>query len=113
MNDISSPEFRKFLSRQLRRTSYMWAPRTEALKAAKVAWGKYTCAHCNEIHQKKDIAIDHVDPVCPVTGFAGWDVEIARLFCVVEGFQILCKPCHKIKTTSENAERRIHKAILK
>lgn len=110
MNDINSPDFRKFLSRQLRKVSYMWAPRNEALRLAKVSWGKYTCASCDQVHQKKDIAIDHIHPVCPVTGFEGWDVEISRLFCPIEGFQILCKDCHKVKTTHENNLRRQHRS---
>lgn len=106
MNNTKSPEFQKFLGRQLRKISYMWAPRNEALRAAKVSWGKYKCAECKEIYQRKEVAIDHIEPVIATSGFENWDVYISRLFCPIENFQVLCKPCHKIKTTEENAERR-------
>lgn len=95
------PRFKTFLMRFLRKASYMWPARNEALRDAKVSWGRYKCAECHEIYQKKDIDIDHVNPVIDVKGFDSWDNVIARLFCEREGFQILCKPCHKIKTKDE------------
>ena len=107
------PDLKKLLSRKLRQICYMWAPRTEALRAAKVGWGKYVCADCLETCPRKEVAIDHIEPVVPVTGWVNWDDEINRLFCKKEGFQILCKPCHKIKTNKENAERRIHRKAAK
>lgn len=111
INDVKSQEFYKFLDRQLRRLSYMWGPRNEALRAAKVSYGKYLCAECDTVFQKNQTHLDHIEPVVPLTGFISWDVHIERLFCARENFQVLCKPCHKKKTAEENAQRRRHKLM--
>lgn len=104
---MTPQEFQKFLMRQLRKISYLWAPRNQALQRAKVSWGKYKCRACQEIYPRKEIAIDHIKPVVdPAQGFITWDDHIARLFCDINGFQILCKECHKEKTNRENAIRR-------
>jgi hypothetical protein len=44
--------------------------------------------------------------VDPKKGFVGWDVYIDRMFCEIENLQVLCKPCHKIKTDQEKLERK-------
>jgi hypothetical protein len=49
------------------------------------------------------VAIDHIEPVVPVTGRESWDSYIYRLFN--NATQILCKNCHCLKTTIENVER--------
>jgi hypothetical protein len=60
------------------------------------------------------VAIDHIDPAVPVTGWVSWDSYIDRLFN--SPTQILCKNCHCLKTTIENTERayvrRINKSKL-
>jgi hypothetical protein len=48
--------------------------------------------------------VDHIDPVIdPAVGFVSWDTVIERLFCEVEGFQVLCWACHHAKTNEERA----------
>lgn len=114
MKRTHDPMFIKFLTRVLRKASYMWPPRAVALTRAKIGHGKYRCAHCGEIFKRMHIAVDHIDSVIPLTGFAGWDNYIERLFCHENGLQILCdngvESCHKKKTKAENAERRRLKA---
>ena len=55
--------------------------------------------------------VDHVLPVIdPQEGFKSWDETVERMFCEKEGFQILCKSCHKSKSSEERQkakERRI------
>ena len=69
----------------------------------------HRCAECKGLFMQKEVAIDHIETVTPLTGFVSWDDTISRLFCEIEGFQILCKPCHAIKTKEENTARRLHK----
>lgn len=103
-----------FIIATLRRASYRWKPRNEALKAARVKRGFYTCAICNKIISKREISLDHKLPIVPVTGWDNYDGFIERLFCSVDGFQVICKePCHKEKTKAENALRRQHKKEIK
>ena len=59
------------------------------------------------------MAIDHVQPIIPITGHDSYDSIIERLLCELDGFQVICKPCHKIKTNSENTARREHKKKAK
>lgn len=79
----------------------MWGKsiqRRSALLKAKIEYGKYRCASCEKIHRRKDIQVDHRIPVGRFTGF---DTYIERLFCNVDGLDVLCKGCHKLKTKKD------------
>lgn len=107
-----------FLFSALRRASYRTPYRQECLKKYRIKRGYYTCAECKNIFRKKDIAIDHIDPVInPLTGFLDWNEYINRLFCDETGLQVLCnngkESCHKRKTKLENKARRLSKGKKK
>jgi hypothetical protein len=100
-----------FIKGLLRRGSFHWRARTEAMTAARVERGKYKCASCQDLFGPKDVALDHIQPVVdPKLGFTTWDDYIARLFCVAEGFQVICNVCHDAKTQVEDAMREHYKA---
>jgi 5-methylcytosine-specific restriction endonuclease McrA len=99
-------DFKQWLKGRLRRLSYMHPERTEALKIARVGRNQYKCKKCLRLFTRKEIRIDHIIPIVPVSGWDTWDGLINRLFCSREGLQILCNPCHKIKTKKENTKRR-------
>lgn len=102
---------KKFLIAILRRASYKWPPRNEALKTARIERGLYKCNACSNSFGRKEIKIDHIEPVVdPLKGFQTWDEYINRMFCQKEGFQILCEPCHNIKS---DIEKKIRKEIKK
>lgn len=106
--------FRGWLVWQLRRTSYKWPPRNEALRKARIERGKYRCAKCKKIYGNKEISLDHIQPVVdPKIGWAGFEEYIKRLFCPVEGFQVLCDRCHDKKTAREKEIRKEHKRRVK
>lgn len=101
----------------LRRLSWQWEPRSQALKNAKC--GKqgraflYKCSKCGKPFKKDDVAIDHIIPVVPIEGFENgwnWDQYIKNLFCSIENFQVLCDTCHDLKSEKETEERRKHRA---
>jgi len=101
-NDIK----RRFIIQHLRRASYKWPPRNEAKKKAKVSRGYYRCAICKEVFHYKQMQLDHIIPIIPVTtGWISYNDFIKRLFCESLGFQYLCKPDHKEKTKKENQIR--------
>lgn len=101
---------KSWITSSLRRMSYRWAPRNLALKAARVERGLYKCAHCEELFKNGEFALDHIVPMVPHTGFPmhpvtkgpDWTIIIDRLFCDVDGFQVLCNSCHDIKTSIED-----------
>ncbi|NDD84110.1 hypothetical protein EBZ38_07530 [bacterium] len=102
-------ELKKFLVPVLRRASYRWKPRSEALKKARVDRGLYQCNSCKESFKQTDICLDHVFPVVnPKVGFIEWNSYIERMFPDIDGFQVLCKLCHDVKTKLEDEMRKIY-----
>jgi hypothetical protein len=98
--------FRSVLTSHLRRFSRFWQPSKNVQDKARIARGMYQCSICSKIVGPKEIKIDHIEPVVPVTGFTNWDDLINRLFCEESGLQAICKDCHQIKTDKENSDRR-------
>ncbi len=67
----------------------------------------YKCAKCKKHFVAADVQVDHVLPVVdPKVGFVSWDLFIDRIFCEIENLQVMCKPCHKVKTEEEKLERK-------
>jgi 5-methylcytosine-specific restriction endonuclease McrA len=109
--------FRSFVTSALRAASRRWPPKYKALKEAFVGrkenkkTGKlamhYKCAKCKKQFVAADVQVDHVLPVVdPKVGFVSWDDFINRIFCEIENLQVMCKPCHKVKTEEEKLERK-------
>jgi hypothetical protein len=99
-----------FVKGLLRRGTFHWRARTEAMTAARVERGKYKCASCGDLFGPKEVDLDHNEPVVdPKHGFTTWDDYIARLFCPAEGFSVLCKQCHENKTRVEDVMREHYK----
>lgn len=96
-----------FVKATLRKASYRWPWRNLVAGRARISRGLYECNNCKKVVRNKDKKIDHIHPVVNVRkGFVGWNTFSKRLFCKSEGFQVLCDPCHKIKTDKENIERK-------
>jgi 5-methylcytosine-specific restriction endonuclease McrA len=94
----------------LRRASYKWKPRYQVLVKSRVGRGQYKCNICSSIVGRKDIQMDHVNPVIPTTGWPGWEEYIDRLLADKESdWQAICRTCHDIKTKEENGERSANK----
>lgn len=108
MTDLEK-RLKPFIIQTLRRASYRWPERNEALKAARVDRGLYKCASCEKTYGRKEVHIDHISPVVPVTGFTSWDLYIERMFCAADQLQILCELCHSVKSLLEREQRKIHK----
>ncbi len=101
------PNLRHFLTNKLRRISYQWPPRKEAIRKARIERGVYRCAICEGQFGPKEIQLDHKIPVIDEElGFINWDTYIERLFCDEDNFQVLCKPCHETKTYLESEIRK-------
>ena len=106
----------------LRKASVTWGPAKAALAAARVRRGWYLCASCGQeipasipavyksgkkkgrSYRAKNAIVDHINPVVdPHIGFTTWDEYIRRMFVELDGYQVLCLACHKIKTAEERA----------
>lgn len=102
-----------FITGVLRRASFHWKPRQEAMTAARVSRGNYKCAICQDDgFGPKEVTLDHIDPVVdPKLGFVSWDHFIPRLFCEASGFQVICKSCDSSKTSIEDLMREHYKTV--
>lgn len=95
----------------LRRASYRWAPRSAAKKNARLSRGIYKCNICKKETVAKEIKMDHIHPIVPVTGWDNWEGYFERLFCSEEGFQAICSGCHNDKTKGEQTLRKQSKHV--
>lgn len=104
--------FRTFIVSVLRAGSRKWPPKYQVLNEAKTEKKVNTktkrlaqhfqCAACNCDVPSTQIQVDHIEPVVSVTsGFTSWDDFIERLYCEKTNLQVLCKPCHALKTKKE------------
>lgn len=100
-----------FIVSVLRSGTRRWPPKYECLNEAKTEkkvntkTGRiaqhYMCSICKEDFSATNIDVDHIKPVVGSEGFTSWDVYIKNMFCDKENLQVVCKPCHKIKTKQE------------
>lgn len=108
---------RAFITSTLRGGFRRFPPKYECLKAASV--GKklnvktkrisehYLCKCCGNEFPTSEVQVDHVLPIVdPEEGFVSWDKFIDNLYCPISNLQVLCKPCHKLKTAEENKKRK-------
>lgn len=104
-------ELKRFLVPKLRSASYRWKFRSDAIKAARKSRGIYTCNICKCDMKNGEFLADHKDPVVPFAGWNGkdWTQYIERMFCDSKGFQIICKPCHDVKTETEIQIRKMYR----
>lgn len=73
--------------------------------ALKLSGGR--CVSCGFRHKAKDLQVDHILALGPTPGSRNatpehnWDIFIQRLFCGLDGLQVLCIKCHRKKTYSK------------
>lgn len=96
---------KQFAINVLRRGSYRHYARWQASNRAKIGRNEYFCEICGVIGPKRNYQLDHKIPVIPLEGFDNFDNYIDRLYCDVDGYQLICIPCHKEKSATENAQR--------
>lgn len=104
-------ELKRFLIPKLRSASYRWKFRSEAIKKARKSRGLYECAICKTELKNGEYVLDHKEPVVPLEGWDGkdWTQYIRRMFCKTEGFQLICEPCHDVKSDTEDQIRKMHR----
>jgi hypothetical protein len=117
-NRWTEAKFKSFIKNQLRGATRKWAPIADCLKKARVRRGFYLCEGCKEevpnttkdgAKRVKNVFVDHIEPIVPVTGWESWDSCIERMFCEEDNLQVLCKACHDEKSAKEAAERKKYK----
>jgi 5-methylcytosine-specific restriction endonuclease McrA len=115
-NEWTESRFNSFVKSALRSASQRWPPKYKTLAEACVGQktnpksGRqakfYVCNKCKDEFVAKDVEVNHIIPVVPVTGWDSWDGVVERMFCEKEHLEVLCKPCHKSVTKEENESRK-------
>ena len=98
----------------LRQKSRWWKPIAEAKKAARRAYKgpnkrqkwEYKCAKCKKHFMDKETHVDHIIPAGTLRCSADLPGFVDRLFCEIEGFQVLCVTCHNQKTQHERKNKK-------
>ena len=80
------------------RKVWLYSPqRREALIAAKMEKDPfYICYLCKKIYPKYAIDVDHVEPCGSLLNYLDLETFARRLFA--GELQVVCKPCHALKT---------------
>ena len=76
------------------------------------------CEICGEMVGKSKAEVDHINPAGKLKSYADLEGFAERLFCSFKNFQILCPPCHEIKTLADRKgvsfeEATIEKQVIK
>lgn len=81
---------------------------------AKVNQVFFKCEHCLELHKRDNVQVDHIEPVIPINNKLV-DFTIHQIFERIfkSTLQVLCTPCHKIKSKQENSDRAKFRRLSK
>jgi hypothetical protein len=100
---MSEGEFWSFIRSALRNRTRFWRPRLEALKRVRRRYNgpnkrqqwEYKCSSCEGYFPQKNVEVNHIHPAGSLK--SGDDLKgfVERLFCEVDGLNVICKPCHK------------------
>lgn len=103
----TTSRFWSFIRSGFRSKFSRWPPKYECIEDAKrVVHGQrhkyeYQCAECKGWFKNKDVEVDHIEPVGSLKGYDDLVGFVQRMFVSKEGLRVVCKPCHKAKTTGD------------
>ena len=101
----TTARFNQFIRSALRSSFNRWPPKFDTLKKAqRTVVGKrhkyeYQCASCGEWFKQKEVQVDHIVPAG--SSLHDWNTFIEKLLVGEDGLQVMCKPCHQVKTQEE------------
>jgi hypothetical protein len=108
-NTITTAEFFTRILGFARKGTKYWPPamacklaaRRKYVGTSKQQKWEFLCNRCKQWFPDSKMDIDHI---APLGGINGWDKIVdwyKRAYPEIEGYQMLCKPCHVIKTNSD------------
>lgn len=117
IKEWTDAKFRGWIISLLRRGTIRWPPRNQCLANAKTKKKKnkktnrlaqhYRCNGCKKEFPLREVCVDHIQPVVSTKeGFTDFDRYIERMYCSIEGLQVLCKTCHDEKSAEERKKRK-------
>lgn len=109
---MTESAFWSFIRSALRQKSRWWKPITQCkLKARRPYKGpnkrqkfEYQCKQCEQWFPDKHVNVDHITPAGTLRCANDLPGFVERLFCEIDGLQVLCSKCHDKKTKQEKNE---------
>lgn len=106
---MTESAFWSFIRSALRQKSRWWKPITQCkMKARRPYKGpnkrqkfEYQCRYCEQWFPEKRVNVDHITPAGQLRTANDLPGFVERLFCEIDGLQVLCSNCHDEKTKSE------------
>lgn len=112
-NTMSESAFWSFIRSALRQKSRWWKPISLVkIKAKRPYRGpnkrqkvEFQCNECHLWFPDKQVNVDHIIPAGTLRCAQDLPDFVERLFCEIEGLQLLCQKCHDIKTKKEKLKK--------
>jgi 5-methylcytosine-specific restriction endonuclease McrA len=113
---MTESAFWSFIRSALRQKSRWWKPITQCkLKARRPYKGpnkrqkfEYQCKQCQQWFPDKQVNVDHITPAGTLRCANDLPGFVERLFCEIDGLQVLCSKCHDKKTKQEKDDSTNH-----
>ena len=114
---LTEAGFWAYIRSSLRQRSLRgWKPLQECKKRARRPYEgennrqkwEYQCANCKNWFMEKEIHVDHIVDAGSLRNGDDLKGFIERLFCEIDGLQVLCKDkCHREKTNEVITEKKL------
>ena len=106
---MTESAFWSFIRSALRQKSRWWKPITQCKQKARRPYKgpnkrqkfEYQCNYCEQWFPEKRVNVDHITPAGTLRTAADLPGFVERLFCEIDGLQVLCSNCHDEKTKLE------------
>jgi len=107
---LSESGFWSFIRSSLRQKSRWWKPIAQCkINNRRIYKGtnkrqkwEYQCNKCKNWFPDKKINVDHIIPAGTLKCANDLPEFVEKLFCEIDGLQILCTDCHDNKTIKDN-----------
>lgn len=110
---MSEAAFWSFIRSALRQKSRWWKPISLCKEKSRRPYQgtnkrqkfEYQCKKCKGWFPEKQINVDHIVPAGSLNSSKDLPGFVERLFCEVDGLQVLCEKCHDKKTKADKHEK--------
>jgi len=113
----TTARFWSFIRSSLRAKMRSWPPKVECKKKSRHKYvgsnkrqkWEYECCVCHGMFMDKDVEANHIIPAGTLKCFDDLPAFVENLFCAEDGFEIVCKPCHKLITAQQKEAKKNEK----